>query len=358
MQKCQIVIDGERGRSRHMLTASLSDFNRMRWAVGALRCNPFIIDDGASTLLDSTALLNGLTPVPHGSHIVLWDGINSLIELEAAVPSLVGRHDLRYLYVGRLPETVASFPERSQPLFPSGAPDAVALKRRDDVHVPAWFGIQGHVRATLRPLRNRRISQASHQALARGGQLVFCGAVRPTAAILDAIFMGTHWTALRREMTCLEGLEWRYQATNVEVLVCRAFSAILATDPKDAAEAACLYALLNTLHRLGTLAILSARSSALLVNEYGYQTHLDPYDAYAYRRNLFVDFGSTRGPDLCYPRTVDLALTRKPFEQLRLLAQDQTIQGFLGACGVNDLWSMCESGAKTLISRQIDMFAV
>jgi hypothetical protein len=212
------------------------------------------------------------------------------------------------------------------------------------------------LRTAVRPFHNRRISRDRHQALVAGGQIVFCGAVRPTAAIMDSFFMGAGLQGLRQQLAFLEGIEWRGRAAVIELQVKQAMVAILSAAPASAADAACLYALVNTLHRLGTLSILSSSTTALLVNEYGYQTHLDPYDALGYRRNLFADFGSTRGPDLCYPRTVDLALTAKPAEQLRLLQPGQTVLNHLNASDTETLWMTCERDAQALLTRQRTMF--
>jgi len=356
MQSCKLVITTDSRNAQRAVAAALTDFNRMRWAISAIRCNPTIIAPDASALFDSTCLLNGATPVPQSSHIVLWDGLNSLIELETAVPALVGRSDLRYLFIGQLPDTAASFPAQAQPLFPLGLPDASAMRNRSVVHAPALFELQCHLRAALRPLRNRRISRDRHQALVRGAQIAFCGAVRPTAAILNSFFIGSGLAGLRQHLSGLEGMEWRGRAAAVELQVRQAMAAILASSPATAADAACLYALVNTLHRLGTLSILSGTAAPLLVNEYGYQTHLDPYDAYGYRRNLFADFGSTRGPDLCYPRTVDLALTHKPMAQLRFLQPGQSVLDFLRTSDAGSLWAVCEQHAKDLLVRHQAMF--
>jgi hypothetical protein len=356
MQSCKLVIAKDNHNAPHAVAAALTDFNRMRWAISAVRCNPAIIAPGGAALFDSTCLLDGVTTVPQASHIVLWDGLNSLIELEAAVPALAGRSDLRYLYIGQLSDTARSFPAHAQPLFPPGAPEASALKDHSVVQAPLLFELQSHLRAALRPLRNRRISRDRHQSLVGGAQIVFCGAVRPTAAILNSFFIGAGLAGLRQQLSGLEGIEWRGRAPAVEAQVRQAMAAILASSPAGAADAACLYALVNTLHRLGTLSILSGSAAPLLVNEYGYQTHLDPYDAYGYRRNLFADFGSTRGPDLCYPRTVDLALTNKPVAQLRFLQPGKPMLDFLRASDAGLLWSVCEQHAKDLLARHRSMF--
>jgi hypothetical protein len=355
MQSCPITIHTVSGSTR-TLKVSLTDFNRMRWVISALRCNPAIVAPGATAIVDSTILLRGDMAVPEGCHIVLWDGINSLIELHRAVPALAGRTDLHYRYIGQLPDTDASFPAGAQPLFPLAEPQAGLLSDHSQVRAPLLFGLQSRLRTTVRPFHNRRISRDRHQALVAGGQIVFCGAVRPTAAILDSFFMGAGLQGLRQQLAFLEGIEWRGRAAVIELQVKQAMVAILSAAPASAADAACLYALVNTLHRLGTLSILSSSTTALLVNEYGYQTHLDPYDALGYRRNLFADFGSTRGPDLCYPRTVDLALTAKPAEQLRLLQPGQTVLNHLNASDTETLWMTCERDAQALLTRQRTMF--
>jgi hypothetical protein len=101
---------------------------------------------------------------------------------------------------------------------------------------------------------------------------------------------------------------------------------------------------------MGTLSIVNAISRKLLVNEYGLQAHLDPYDTAAYRNNLFIDFGSTRGPDPVYPRTVDLMVNNKPHKSLRLIAVDERFVDFLKSTDEVKFEAICHQHAYELIT--------
>jgi hypothetical protein len=356
MQHSKLVLSGSSGQKR-VIEANLTDFNRMRWAIAALRSNEATSVSIKSALFDSTCVTKD-TQLPDGSHVVLWDGLQSLTELHSSAPDVARRSDLQFLYVGQLADVSAAFPCGARPLFENSAADRASLRNTKLVRAPALFELQRQIRTALRPWRNRQISKDRHLALQRGGRIVFCGAVRPTKAILDSFFVGGSLPALRVQLSTLEGIEWAGDLSHVERHVKQALTFILKARPARAAELSCLYALLNTLHRVGTLAVLHRSAAPLLVNEYGFQTHLDPYDAFGYQNNLFVDFGSTRGPDLVYPRTVDLLLTKKPTEQLRLIDSTQYLQAFLDAATPDGFWQLCAQHAQRLRQRQTQLFEI
>jgi hypothetical protein len=300
-------------------------------------------------LVDSTSLLRAECPAPPpGAAIVLWDGLNSLLELHQARPSLPARNDLRYLYVGSFADLKDAFPPDSERLFPEPPPPGTE-GLLGAPQAPAWVGALSAWRAWARPFKNARLSLPLHRRLQAGGCLVFCGLVRPNAAVLDSFFRGAGLQPLRQRLQTLVDLDWTGPLPSVQAIICRAFDALAATRPSGTQDLAALYAVANVLHRLGTLAGVRSLSPALVVNEFGVQAHFDPYDALAYENNLYIDFGSTRGSDLLYPRTVDLLLRRKPSHALRFLPQGQRLAEFLAAGDGMGFLALCERHAQALI---------
>ena len=331
---------------------TLTDFNRLRWTVAALRLNPGLAQrllqraEAPAQVLDSTGLLRSGDEPARGAWIVLWDGINSLVELQQARPALRARPDLRFLYVGSFADVAGGFPADSEPLFPARDwSTAVALR------VPLWVAAMSVLRASARPLKNARSAPALHVRLQAGACLVFCGLVRPSAAVLDGFVRGTGLQPLRQALQPLAGLDWAADAAATRSLVARAFDAAAAAarPTAPAADCAALYAVVNVLHRLASLCSVQARSPALEVNEYGVHPFFDPHDARAYRRNLFIDFGSTRGNDLLYPRSLDLLLQRKPCMPLRFLRADSSLLRFLADTDGSAFLALCDAHAQALL---------
>lgn len=338
MDSCTVTLAGAPPVPVRLL---FSDFNRLRWAIAALRANPALqaaalragpapcLVESLSLQREGLGLLSGL------AFIVLWDGLNSLIELWQCHPGLRQRTDLRYLYVGQLPEVDAALPEGSMGLYPLGADANVATAAALSVPWPVRLRVA--TRRALRPWANRLRQPQRHRQLCEGGWLVFCGGVRPTQMTLDDLFRGGVLPGLRSDLQALVGLPWDTQADAAHSAVQQAFGHLQreawdltadkgATDTAHQAPAwACLYTALNQLHRMGTLMALQARTSRLLVNEFQVHPHLDPYDAQAYSGNVFLDFGSTRGTEVLYPRRIDMAETAKPVASLRLLAPGESL---------------------------------
>lgn len=127
--------------------------------------------------------------------------------------------------------------------------------------------------------------------------------------------------------------------------VYKALSSTPLITPEDICAA---YSILNILHRLCVISILKGMHLPLFLNEYGISKHLDPYDALCYSQNLFIEFGSQRGVDLLYPRTVDLIRTRKKFTSLRLLGNEDKIVSFFSTVDAQSFVEICESQAQTV----------
>lgn len=349
---------------------AFTDFNRLRWAIAALRANPALraaaLRAGPTPcLVESLSLQReGLGLLSGPAFIVLWDGLNSLIELWQCHPGLRQRTDLRYLYVGQLPEVDAALPAGSMGLYPLGAgADAevapVAMQAQGAaLSVPWSVRLRVATRRALRPWANRLRQPERHQRLREGGWLVFCGGVRPTQMTLDDLFRGGVLPSLRSDLQALVGLPWDTQADAAHSAVQQAFGHLQreardlnadegATDTAHQAPAwACLYTVLNQLHRIGTLMALQARTPRLFVNEFQVHPHFDPYDAQAYGGNVFLDFGSTRGTEVLYPRRIDMAETAKPVASLRLLGPGESLAAWFARHGEAAFAQRCHADAE------------
>jgi len=359
MDACRITLPEAPHQPVHL---AFSDFNRLRWALEALRVHPglrqrLLADAPEPRLTDSIALSGGARLPWSGpaTHVVLWDGLNSLIEWQAlqtakAVPKV--------LYVGQLPEAEAAMPAGAHPLYPrgdAGLPEAEAFPMPTRMRLRAW------ARRTLRPWVQRLRQPEAHRALSEGGCLVFCGAVRHNRMLLDDSFRGAQLPALRTELDDLVGLPWRTEPVRAQARICQAVSQLQRAaqalqpvqplpDATHAAEWACLFNVLNLLHRQHTLSLLAQRTERLRVIEFGQQPHFDPYDAAAYDGNAFLDFGSTVGTECLYPRRIDIERNGKAVVALRLLAPGESVAGWLQQQGAAGFVRQSEADAERALA--------
>lgn len=339
MRSCVVRI----GNGGTKLKVVLSDFNRLRWAVAALRSNvalvrAFAMTGRSVTLTDSIALHRPDPPVLEpGAGVILWDGLNSLLELWQGRPDLRPRADLQYFHVGVFAELEKAYPARSQSLY------AVSLDRESShgVNIPWWFDVLAQARAQARVWQNLRSAPEGHRQLSRGGRVVFCGLVRPTEAVLTGMLRGSDLGWLLPTWLPLAQLDWQTTPNSVIDSIGPLYEALRQVDVSNPADAAVIYALVNVFQRLVILSQLKQQTSSLLVNEFGQGAYLDPYNALGYRRNLFLDFGSTRGPDQIYPRVVDLTLTRKPVFNIRYLAAGESLANRLHRTTADELVREC-----------------
>lgn len=370
MDSCTVTLSGAPAVPVRLL---FSDFNRLRWAIAALRVNAALraalrraAQDGAPPLLVESLTLQreglGLLPAT-GACVVLWDGLNSLIELWQCHPALRQRSDLRYLHVGQLPEVDAALPAGSMGLYPLEALLDAPLDA-SPVAVPWPVRARVACRRALRPWLNRLRQPERHQRLSAGGWLVFCGGVRPSQMTLDDLFRDGVLPALRQALQPLAGLPWDAQPGPARCALQQAFGhlrtvalGLVAPPPspplpaaRTPAEWACLYTALNQLHRIGTLMALQASTPRLFVNEFQVHPHFDPYDAQAYGSNLFLDFGSTRGTEVLYPRRLDMVETRKPVASLRLLAPGESVAAWFRVHDWHAFWRRCDNDALAALS--------
>lgn len=343
MKSCTVRVSPGGG----VLKVVLSDFNRLRWTVAALRSNAalvraFAMTGRPTTLTDSVALHRPHPPsLESGAGVILWDGLNSLLEFWHDRPDLRSRTDLQYFHVGCFDELAQAYPNGSQSLF-AGCLSPEPSRSAD---IPWWFDVLAKARAQARVWQNLREAPDGHRQLRRGGHLVFCGLVRPTEAVLTGMLRGSSLGRLLPALLTLTQLDWRTSPDAVIGTLGPMYETLRQIDASNPADAAAIYALINVFQRLVTLSQLTQQTPSLLVNEFGQGAYLDPYNAVGYRRNLFLDFGSTRGPDLIYPRVVDLTLTRKPMFNIRYLAAGESLANRLRLTTADDFVRECMAHA-------------
>ena len=123
-----------------------------------------------------------------------------------------------------------------------------------------------------------------------------------------------------------------------------------APNATHAPEWACLFNVLNLLHRQHTLSLLAQRTERLRVIEFGQQPHFDPYDAAAYAGNAFLDFGSTVGTECLYPRRIDIERNGKAVVALRLLASGESVADWLQRQGAAGFARQSEADAERALA--------
>lgn len=339
------------------LQLALTDFNRLRWTVAALRLNTALqsrlLATGAQTaglwLTDSSWLIQHPGhAVPEGALVALWDGYNSLLELHAARPDLRCRVDLHHLVVGHLADLSNEFPANASPLFPTmwPSPATQAIELRGIWRVDTMSTL----RAALRPWRNRQQAGASDKRLRGAPMVVFCGVVRLQANALRDILRGVSTPSLAiSQWTDITELNWRDRTDALAPHFEDAWERLRLVSTSGPADVAALYALANVLMRMRTLGEIDRRTPHLFVNEFGVHRHLDPYDAAAYRQHLFIDFGSTRGPDLIYPRSLDLHLRHKRVHTVRLGTSSDFFLPQLQRTSGRDFLALCARHATEAV---------
>ena len=360
MESCRITLPEAPHQPVHL---AFSDFNRLRWALEALRVHPalrewLLADAPQPRLTDSIALNRGMRLPWTGpaTHVVLWDGLNSLIEWQAlhaakAMPTV--------LYVGQLPEAEAAMPAGAQPLYPRG--DA-GLPPSEAFAMPAAVRLRAWARRTVRPWVQRLRQPQAHRALSAGGRLVFCGAVRHNRMLLDDSFRGARLAELRAALDDLNDLPWRTEPARAQARIRQAVTQLQRAAqalqpasqaehaPEHAPEWACLFNVLNLLHRQHTLSLLAQRTERLHVIEFGQQPHFDPYDASAYAGHAFLDFGSTVGTECLYPRRIDIERNGKRVVALRLLAPGESVAAWLQRQGEAGFAQQSEADAERALA--------
>ena len=306
----------------------------MRWAVYAIETNILLINSllnsRAVYLTDSISLINNPCKLKDNSHIVLWDGYNSYIELIDKLPNIKTQTNLVYVYVGSFKELKQALPSGALPLFADD--DSVQFKK---LNVSVFFRLFSLVRTGIRSYKNRISDKESHRQLSCRKNIVFCGLVSPSPEVLNNFLRGTQLTELAPALRQLCDLNWQQNYAMVKPVITKVLEKIYLSKSQNPADLVCLYSIINICHRLLVLSYLRSKECDLFINEYGRSKHIDPYDAYAYTNNLYLDFGSSRGSATWYPRTVDMRNTHKKFVSLRFLHENQSLLEFLEKTNIN-----------------------
>ena len=269
-------------------------------------------------------MINNPIELERNSHIVLWDGYNSYLELTDKLHYIKKRTDLIYLYVGSFVELKVAFPLGAMPLFLD--PNLIQFEK---VKAPLIFRAFSSIRTRIRPYKNWISNTEGHEQLSNQISIVFCGLVRPSPHVLNNFLRGTQSEFLAPVLEKLCNLEWQQNYDSIKKVIIEILEKSSILKSQNPADLACLYSIFNICHRLLIVSYLSTKKCNLFINEYGHNNHVDPYDAFTYKQHLYLDFGSSRGSAICYPRTVDMLNTNKKFINLRFLNENESMLEFL-----------------------------
>jgi hypothetical protein len=276
------------------------------------------------SMIDSPYVIqNNVVPAP-GSYIVLWDGFNSYVELLRARADLANRNDLTFAYVGTFSEITAALPERSVRLFPD-----CGTFHKKALDAPLRFKAAMKLKTSLRRLKNYACASERHRQLSSGGNLVFCGLLRPTEQVIANILTNEKLLLLKSGFEKLRTHHWQTDPRTIDTLVRAMYLQCQQFKCSSAEEYSGVYSVLNVCSRLFVINALHARGIKLFVNEFGFQDNFDPYDVHAYGNNVYLDFGSSRGACYWYPRTMDMQATSKRFIALRMIEEQQSLRSHL-----------------------------
>ena len=325
-----------RGTRAAPLVLHLADKNRVRWTAAGLRSNITLVDSllnshaqGQQAILaDSITLIQSNRRPLAGTHVILWDGFNSYIELKRKFPELETVDSVRIVIVGRIKDLEASFPTNPIPLFASAsATHAAHFEPQFGIELPYSARLRLQWRTRFRALKNALVDHQRHRQLSGERRIVFCGQVRPSAELVRLLMRSSPDEDLATRFAALSNmpLDSLLQDGRIGAL----FETIRRRTSHTPADIAAAYALLSILHRVCVLSLLAQRKVPMFISEFGRDRHIDPYDASTYRQHLYLDFGSTRGPDMRYPRTVDLDATGKETLSLRLIHEDESLMDFV-----------------------------
>lgn len=288
--------------------------------------------------------MNNPKVLDKSSHIVLWDGFNSYIELVNKLPSVRDRADLIYLYVGSFKELKNALPAEAITLFADEG-----LVPSEKVKVPLIFRLFSLMRTNTRFYKNWMSDSARHMQLLNRRNIVFCGLVTPSADAVKNFLRGTQLTSLAPVLKQMCNLDWQQNYDEIKLTIIKVLEKVRLSKSQNPADLSCIYAIFNISHRLLVLSYLHSKNCDLFVSEYGRHKHIDPYDTFAYQQNLYVDFGSSRGPDERYPRTIDMINTNKKFVSLRFLHESESMVDFLDTTSAETFISIFESGALQVL---------
>lgn len=349
----------------------MNNHNLLRWTAMAIDTNeslstslieasvntPVLLTDSFYLVTHAEAMHN----IPPDTHIVLWDGINSYIELLQLQAEIAQRHDLKFFVVGWIAGNMLEQQIRITPLYPEKSPahasawgNLCQFKYR--FHVPYLYRALASLLSFLRYFKNWLADAKRHGELNKGGKIVFCGMVTPSEHQINGFFRGVDAPALLAECLKLTKLNYFDDSASIDDVISKVISSLKQTALKSTTDFACAYSIINLLHRVKTLSILNGKSGALFINETRSNRWIDPYDSYFYRNNLYLDFGSTRGPDSIYPRTLDIVMKCKPYISLRFLTQNMTMSEYIAGLSFDGFLLGCEVDAKSAELRHKHIF--
>ena len=310
------------------LNLAVSDFNRLRWLVAALETNKSLRNsfsrNSTTHVTDSILLGSTTSAIEVGSNVILWDGYKSYQELLLARPDLTCRNDLIFLYVGSFKEVREALPAGAGLLFPRpGEVDCQSVYATNAFRLTSWL------KTRTRSLRNSLYDHNRHRILATRKNIVFCGLLRPSLAVINNFLSGTSLEKLAPVLSRLSNVEWKDSYEQVRLVVADVYECCREANSTQPENMLCLYSILNVCHRLLVLSQLISLRQDIFVSEFELQTHLDPYDSMSYRQNTFLDFGSSRGSGIWYPRTMDMRATHKTFVTLRFLTDSDSLHSYI-----------------------------
>jgi len=340
-----------------------TDHNSLRWTALAIDLNyklsrSLIENSLENTVLltDSIYLLKKCIPVlslPKHTHILLWDGINSYIELLNKQADILERKDLKFFVVGWIDKLMTNNINIS-PLYP---PNITADSRswnqvlvfNHKFYVPFWYRLLTSCLTYSRYYKNSYGQLQKHMELRKGERIVFCGLVTPSNHSLNAFFIGVDIPEFQEICLKLTLTSYLDDSESIDNIVEEIIKLLNSEKFLTISHFACVYSVLNLLHRIKTLSILRKMSNALFINEPKNSRRFDPYDSFFYQNNLYLDFGSTRGPDAVYPRTIDMFMTGKKFVSLRFLSEDLTLKEYIENITPKEFLELCENQALLVI---------
>jgi len=310
------------------LVLHVSDFNRLRWTVYAIEANPdlrhLLKRHASSSLYDSTSIASQRIEPAANAYVILWDGLNSYQEFLKDRPDLQQRSDLTYLYVGSFAEISQALHANSHPLFPRSE-KAIAHA----ASTPLSFRAKVRAKTAARRFKNLVADHARHSHLASGNNIVFCGLVRPTPAVIANMLTTPKLMTLQDSALKLGAIHWSDDPERVSTQVQAVYLLCKGLNANSAEDYCGIYSMLNICSRLTVINQLHAAGRQMFISEYGFQRNFDAYDTYAYGNNTFLDFGSSRGACLWYPRTMDMRATGKDFIAIRFIQENQSLGHYL-----------------------------
>lgn len=348
----------------------MNNHNLLRWTAMAIDTNESLAKSLMESSVNTSVLLTdsfylvthaeAMQNIPPDAHIVLWDGINSYIELLQLQDEIAERHDLKFFVVGWLAGNMLEQLISIVPLYPENPPVYASAwgnfcQFKHQFHVPYQYRALATLLSFSRYFKNWLADAKRHAELNKGGKIVFCGMVTPTEHQINGFFRGVNAPALYAESLALTKLNYFGDVDTIDAVVNNVIEAFKNTHLKSATDFACAYSVLNLLHRIKTLSLLNAKSDALFINETKSNRWIDPYDSFFYHNNLYLDFGSTRGPDAIYPRTLDMVMKNKHFVSMRYLAENKTIDAYIEQLSVAGFLRQCECDAETVYQNHLQM---